>query len=72
MDLEPKKREPKAAATGSQSRLDGLHDRIQSKLNELYADFDQLATDLREARQAGLRARKDRIEGFKRALRDIL
>jgi hypothetical protein len=56
----------------SQSRLDEIHKRIQSKLDELHADFGQLETDLRTADQASLRARKDRIEGFKRALRDLL
>jgi hypothetical protein len=72
MGLESKIREPKSASKGSQSRLDDLHERIQSRLDELHADFKQLGTDLREARQSGLRARKNRIQGFKRALRDIL
>ena len=54
------------------SGLDPLHDRIQSRLNELHADFKQLATDVRATRQASSKARKDRIAGFKRALRDIL
>jgi ferritin-like metal-binding protein YciE len=57
-----------AARSGS----DDLHDRIQSKLDELHADFKQLEVDLHGANQASSRARKDRIEGFKRALRDIL
>ena len=56
----------------TRSGLDDLHDRIQSKLSELHADFRQLRTDVRAANQSGQRARKDRIEGFKRALRDIV
>jgi vacuolar-type H+-ATPase subunit E/Vma4 len=56
----------------TQSRLDDLHDKIQSKLDELHADLKQLGTDLREVRQSGFRARKDRIEGFRKALRDLL
>lgn len=60
--------------TGSrvQTRLDELHRRIQSKLEELHKDFRQLKTDLKGADQASSRAHKDRIEGFKQALRDIL
>jgi ferritin-like metal-binding protein YciE len=54
------------------SGLDALHDRIQSRLDELHADFKQLEVDVHAANQASSRARKDRIEGFKRALRDIL
>lgn len=72
MDADSKTNEPKSASNDDQSCLDGLHDRIQSKLDELYTDFKRLGADLREARQSDLRARKDRIEGFKRALRDIL
>jgi hypothetical protein len=56
----------------AQSSLDALHNRIQSSLDELHADLTQLATDLREANQASSKARKDRMQGFKRALRDIL
>jgi len=56
----------------TESRLDALHDRIQSRLDELFTDFKQLETDLQAAHQASRRARKDRIEGFKRALRDLL
>ena len=56
----------------NQSRLDTLHDRIQSKLDELHADFKQLHADLHDANQASARARNDRIDGFKRALQDIL
>jgi len=56
----------------SQSGSDDPHDRIQAKLDDLHADFKQLETDLHAANQANSRARKDRIEGFKRALRDIL
>ena len=56
----------------SQSGLDELHNRIQSKLDELRADFKQLERDTQAANQASSRARKDRIDGFKRALRDIL
>lgn len=55
-----------------ESKLDELHNRIQAKLDELRADFKQLETDLRVASQENSQARKDRIEGFKRALRDIL
>jgi ferritin-like metal-binding protein YciE len=53
-------------------RQDELHKRIQSKLDELHADFRQLGTDLRASNQASSRARKDRIAGFKQALRDLL
>jgi ferritin-like metal-binding protein YciE len=56
----------------AQSDVDDLHDRIQSRLDELHADFKQLEVDVHAANQASVRARKDRIEGFKRALRDIL
>lgn len=56
----------------SQSGFDEIHKRIQAKLDELHTDFEQLETDLRTADQASLRARKDRIEGFKRVLRDLL
>ena len=63
-----KREKSMAARSGS----DDLHDRIQSKLNELHADFKQLEVDVHTANQASSRARKDRIEGFKRALRDIL
>ena len=72
MDPESKTNESTIPSEDGQSRLDDLHGRIQSKLDELYADVKQLGADLREARQSGLRAREDRIEGFKRALRDIL
>jgi len=54
-----------------ESRLDALHHRIQSKLDELHTDFKQLATDQHGANQASKRARKDRIEGFKRALQNL-
>jgi|SRR5579864_2156379 hypothetical protein len=54
-----------------QQRLDELHKGIQSKLDE-HARFKQLKIDLQAANQANSRARKDRIEGFKQALRDIL
>ena len=57
---------------GSRSRVDQLHDKIQAKLNELHTDFKQLETDLKVADQESSLARKDRILGFKRALRDIL
>ena len=72
MDLDSKTREAKSADNDTQSRLDGHQDRIQARLDELHGDFKELAADLREARQSGVRAQKDRIEGFKRALRDIL
>jgi hypothetical protein len=55
-----------------QSTLDEIHERIRAKLDELHTDFRQLKTDLRDTNQAGSRARKDRIAGFKQALRDIL
>ena len=71
MTYEPKKKRTEGTKS-AQSGLDELHDKIQSKLDELHADFKQLGADVREARQSGLRARKDRIEGFRRALRDIL
>ena len=63
--------EPETSAQ-TESRLDELHNRIQAKLDELHSDFKQLETDLRVANQESSRARKDRIEGFKRVLRDIL
>ena len=52
--------------------MDEIHNRIQSKLDDLHKDFKQLETDLRVANQESSRARKDRIQGFKRALRDLL
>jgi hypothetical protein len=55
-----------------QSRLDEIHTRIQSKLDELHTDFRQLQTDMRDASKASSRARKDRIAGFRQALRDLL
>lgn len=57
---------------GVESGQDELHMRIQSKLDELHEDFRQLKSDLKGADQASSRAHKDRIEGFKQALRDIL
>jgi hypothetical protein len=59
-------------SVAGRSGSDDLHDRIQSKLDELHADFKQLEVDMHTANQASSRARKDRIAGFKRALRDIL
>jgi hypothetical protein len=56
----------------AEARLGELHVRIQSRLDELHSDFKQLAADVREGRRKASRARKDRIEGFKRALRDLL
>lgn len=58
--------------TPAQSGLDALHDRIQSKMDELYVDLKQLETDLHAANQASASARRDRIDGIKRALRDLL
>ena len=72
MDPGSKTNEPNSVCNDGQSCLDGLHDRIQSRLDELYGDSKQLGAGLREARQSDLRARKDRIEGFRRGLRDIL
>ena len=40
----------------ARSGLDDLHDRIQSKLDELHADFKQLEVDVHTANQAGSRA----------------
>jgi len=57
---------------GYQSKVDELHYRIQSKLDELHADFKQLETDLQVAKQERSRAHRDRIQGFKQALRDLL
>jgi Skp family chaperone for outer membrane proteins len=54
-----------------QSRFDELHNRVQSKLDELHADLKQLAADVHEANLESKQARKDRIEGFKRALSDL-
>jgi len=53
------------------SRFDELHNRIQSKLDELHADLKELGADVHNANLASRQARKDRIEGFKRALRDL-
>lgn len=72
MNREAETREPKERSGSSGSALDDLHNRIQSKLDELHADFRQLRADIRAANQSGERARKDRIDGFRRALRDIL
>ena len=55
-----------------ESGLEELHKRIQSKLDELHKDFRQLKTDLKGADRESSRAQKDRIEGFKQALRDLL
>ena len=55
-----------------QSQVDKIHNRIQSKLDGLHQDFKQLETDLRVANQESSRARRDRIQGFKQALRDLL
>jgi len=57
---------------GIQSKVDEIHNRIQAKLDALHTDFKQLETDLRVANQESSRARKDRIQGFKQALRDLL
>jgi hypothetical protein len=56
----------------AEARPDQLHARIQSRLDELHVDFKRLAADVREGRREASRARNDRIEGFKRALRDLL
>jgi outer membrane murein-binding lipoprotein Lpp len=56
----------------SHSRLNKIHNRIQSKLDELHTDFRQLETDSHEANEEASRARKGRIDGFKRAQRDLL
>jgi molecular chaperone GrpE (heat shock protein) len=60
------------SSTPDPSRLDELHQRIQSRLGELRTDFQQLETDLCTAKQESSLARKDRLEGFKRALRDLM
>ena len=57
---------------GILSKVDKIHDRIQAKLDELHADFKQLEADLREANLESSRARRDRIQGIKQALRDLL
>ena len=49
-----------------------VQDRIKAKLDELRADFHQLGADIRTANLEGARAKRDRIEGFKQALRDLL
>jgi ferritin-like metal-binding protein YciE len=66
------KQTTRTTQVSTESRLDALHDKIESRLDELHADFKQLETDLQAANQASSRARKDRIEGFKRALQDLL
>jgi hypothetical protein len=55
-----------------QSKLDEIHKSIQSKLDEHRTDFRKLETDLQTANHDSLRAHKDRREGFKRALQDVL
>ena len=55
-----------------QSKLDEVHKRIQSKLDELYSDFRQIEVDLAVSNEESRRARKDRIQGFKQALKDML
>ena len=72
MSRESKTEEPENFSNGSDTGSNDLHDRIQSKLNELHTDFRQLRADIRTANKSGERARKDRIEGFRRALRDLL
>ena len=72
MSHESEIHEPKRHSKKTQSGLDDLHNRIQSKLDELHADFEQLRADVRAANKSSKRAQTDRIEGFKRALRDIL
>ena len=54
-----------------QSRLHKIR-KIQSTLDELHTDFRQLEAELRAASAAKPQAQNDRIEGFKRALRDIM
>jgi hypothetical protein len=56
----------------AESRFDEIHNRIQSRLDEVHTDLKQLASDLREGRREGSLARRDRFEGIKRALRDLL
>lgn len=60
MSHESETKEPKGRSKGGAS------------LDDLHADFRQLRADVRARNQSGERAGKDRIEGFKRALRDIL
>ena len=72
MSDESEKRELKGRSKEGGYDLDDPHNRIQSKLDELHADFRELRADVRAANQSGERASKDRIEGFKRALRDLL
>jgi len=62
----------KSEGHSADARLDVLHDRIQSRLDELHNDFKQLMADVQEGKREASLARKDRIEGFKRALRDLL
>jgi chromosome segregation ATPase len=56
----------------AQRAMDKLHQRIRAKLDELRTDFGKLKDDLHDADQASSRARKDRIEGLKRALNELL
>jgi len=56
----------------AQLAADKLHQRIRAKLDELRTDFGKLKDDLHDADQASSRARKDRIEGLKRALKELL
>jgi hypothetical protein len=72
MSHESRAGEAKISSKSSQSGSDDLHDRLELKLDELHADFLQLQSDVRAANQSSRRAHQDRIEGFKRSLRDIL
>ena len=57
---------------GDGTKRDSIHKRIQAHLNELRTDLKQLAADAQEGRREASRARKDRVEGLKRALSDLL
>ena len=56
----------------SPSLVDKIHQRMRAKLDELRTDFGKLKDDLHDADQSSARAAKDRIEGLKRAVKEIL
>ena len=66
------KTQPRISASAGQSRWKELHRRIQSMMAVLREEFGQLETDLQAANRASTSARHDRIEGLRRASRDVL
>ena len=63
-----------AAAGGTLRSADARrarYKRFELELDALHTDFRQFAIDLGATNEARSRAGKDRIEGFKQALRDV-